>query len=219
MLEGSGRMGTFLKRSGGLVFGVLLTVMIGVAPYASGQASGPRRARSVQEKPEENQAELDAEALEEFREEVEEYIELRKKLESKLPPLPRQAAPAKVHSYEIELEKLIARARARSQEGDIFVSEIRPLIRRLCRSVLTTAEGKALLAEIREEAEERISVPARINTRYPDEIPISTVPYDLLKVLPPLPDVLEYRFLGRHLILLDIDARIIVDVIRNVIPH
>jgi hypothetical protein len=56
---------------------------------------------------------------------------------------------------------------------------------------------------------------ARINGIYPEEKPVSTVPPRVLDMLPRLPDDLEYRFLGRHLILFDTRARVILDQI----PH
>ena len=50
-----------------------------------------------------------------------------------------------------------------------------------------------------------------INGIYPDGKPFSTVPGQILAVLPALPDGVEYRFLGRHLILLDVRANVILD--------
>jgi hypothetical protein len=50
-----------------------------------------------------------------------------------------------------------------------------------------------------------------INGTYPDGKPFSTVPGPILAVLPALPDDVQYRFLGRHLILLDIRANVILD--------
>ena len=40
----------------------------------------------------------------------------------------------------------------------------------------------------------------------------------LLSRLPRLPDNLQYRFYGRHVVLLDGDLQIIVDYIPNVLP-
>jgi hypothetical protein len=57
-----------------------------------------------------------------------------------------------------------------------------------------------------------------VNARYPDEVPLSTMPPDLLRVLPALDEGLEFRFVGRHLILLDVRSHLIVDVIDNAMP-
>lgn len=175
-------------------------------------------ARQTRPPSEADQRELDAMGLEEFEEEVAEYIELRRRLDAKLPPLPIQATPESVHAYEAGLRKLLAAARARSEEGDLFVSEVRPLLRRLFREVLGGPGGRVLRAEIYDEAPKR-TFRIRINTQYPSELPVSTVPYRLLSILPPLPAELEYRIVGPDLVLLDIDAQMVVDVLRNTVPR
>jgi hypothetical protein len=53
---------------------------------------------------------------------------------------------------------------------------------------------------------------------HPDKAPLSSVPPGLLLNLPQLPKGLEYRFLGRHLILLDSMANLIVDYLLDVVP-
>ena len=58
----------------------------------------------------------------------------------------------------------------------------------------------------------------RVNGRYPDTVPLSTMPPSVLEQLPPLPAPLQYRFIGKRLILLDVDAHIIVDFIENALP-
>ena len=40
----------------------------------------------------------------------------------------------------------------------------------------------------------------------------------LVGLLPPLPAELEYRFVGRHLVLLDVEANLVVDVLREAVP-
>ena len=57
-----------------------------------------------------------------------------------------------------------------------------------------------------------------VNRTMPDNAALATVPPLLLNNLPRLPDNLQYRFMGRHVVLMDGDTRIIVDYIRNVLP-
>ena len=73
-------------------------------------------------------------------------------------------------------------------------------------------DQKAILVEV------PMKVPPAINTDYPTRLPLATVPPSLLLKLPTLPEELEYRFLGRHLILRDIKANLIVDFIPDVVP-
>jgi len=56
-----------------------------------------------------------------------------------------------------------------------------------------------------------------VNGVYPTTAPLSTVPPSVLMALPTLPKELEYRFVGRNLILRDTVANLIVDFIPNVI--
>ena len=57
-----------------------------------------------------------------------------------------------------------------------------------------------------------------MNTPWPEDAPRATVPAQLLSSLYPLPEGLEYRFLDRHLVLLDGEANLIVDYILDVVP-
>ena len=59
--------------------------------------------------------------------------------------------------------------------------------------------------------------PLKVNDIYPSTVPLITFPPSLLQSLPPLPEGLEYRFYGRHLILRDVKANIVVDILRNVV--
>ena len=78
------------------------------------------------------------------------------------------------------------------------------------------AEGKQLRASIMDENVKPITL--KVTQRYPDEIPIATMPPEVLQTLPSLPEELEYRFLGEQLILLDRHAHIIVDFIIDALP-
>jgi hypothetical protein len=66
--------------------------------------------------------------------------------------------------------------------------------------------------------EEKPAVALQVNTPYPQGQPLSTVPPDVLLQLPKLPADLQYRFIQKHLILLDTRASLIVDYILNAIP-
>jgi hypothetical protein len=50
-----------------------------------------------------------------------------------------------------------------------------------------------------------------VNETYRKERPLATMPANLLQLLPELPDDIEYRFVGRRLILRDVRANMIID--------
>jgi hypothetical protein len=160
----------------------------------------------------------DAAAFAEFKKQVDGYTAMRRKVSQSVPALPAQAPPDAVRAHEVALQNLIVGARPTAKEGDVFVSRVRPLLRGICLQMLSGPEGRQRLAQIREEPMQP-GLRARVNERYPDQVPLSAVPYPILKALPPLPDELEYRFLGDDLVLLDIHARLIVDVMRAALPR
>jgi hypothetical protein len=71
---------------------------------------------------------------------------------------------------------------------------------------------------MKENEEREAKVEVRVNAEYPVDAPLSMVTPALLARLPAPPAPLEYRFVGRDLILLDASARLIVDVIENAVP-
>jgi hypothetical protein len=63
----------------------------------------------------------EARALADFREEVDEYVELHKRLEAKLPALPKEATPVQLDQRQRALAALIQTARKGAAPGDICV--------------------------------------------------------------------------------------------------
>jgi len=104
---------------------------------------------------------------------------------------------------------------SRAKQGDVFspsaAREIGTVVAEDFNS-RPVRDQKAILVEV------PMKLPPAINTDYPTTLPLATVPPSLLLKLPTLPEDLEYRFLGRHLILRDIKANLIVDFIPDVVP-
>jgi hypothetical protein len=57
-----------------------------------------------------------------------------------------------------------------------------------------------------------------VNDVFNDDVPLTTTPPTLMLMLPELPPGLAYRFVGRDLVLKDIKAELVVDLIPNAIP-
>lgn len=159
-----------------------------------------------------------AKAIAEFQEEVEEYIELHRKLEATLPDLPTEATPEQIDQRQRALGALVQDARRGAKQGDVFERDVRPVIRKLLAGLFAGPDGKRLRLSINEENPGEV-VKLTVNGRYPDTVPISTVPPQVLALLPPLPPELEYRFIGTTLILLDSHAHIIVDYLAAAVPR
>lgn len=189
-------------------------LVAGAAPDAAVGAAPPIQ----QAKDDAKRVNPDARAIADFQEEVREYIALQHKLADKLPSLPKDATPEQIDAHQRALATLVQQARRGQGVGDIFERDIRPVLRRLLYGVFTGPDGRKARAAIMEENPGGV-VKLQVNGRYPDTIPVSSVPPQVLAALPPLPDELEYRFIGTTLILFDTSAHIIVDYMTSAVPR
>lgn len=140
-----------------------------------------------------------------FSARVQNYVDLRSRLEEGLPTLTVTEDVSEIRRVQRALAKKIQTARHGAHEGDIFS----PAISAKFKEVLTLEMNSATWAAIMDDNPGEFF--HDINGIYPDDKPYSTVPGTILAALPPLPGDVEYRFLGRHLILLDIRANVILD--------
>jgi len=162
----------------------------------------------------------DALALATMNDRLKQYVDLHTKIEGTLPKLPKEATPKQLDKNQRGLEKLLREARSTAKVGDIFTAEARPVIKRLLANVFGGPDGKELKASIMDENQAAPSAAKLIvNGRYPDDVPLTTVPPQVLQTLPELTEDLEYRFIGDSLILLDVHAHVIADYIEDVVPR
>jgi len=158
----------------------------------------------------------DAQALSTMNDRLKEYIDLHMKLERTLPSLPKDATPQQIDKNQRAFEILMRSARATAKPGDIFTPEARPVIKRLLATVFGGPDGRQLKASIMDE--NPVGITLTVNGRYPDTVPLSTVPPQVLQTLPKLSEDIEYRFIGDRLILLDTHAHVIADFIEDALP-
>jgi hypothetical protein len=133
------------------------------------------------------------------------YFDLRTTLELGLPARQVTNNPADTIEIQERLARRIRRARAGARPGAIFTPDISAEFRR----ILLIATTPEVLAAVEDDNPGQFT--HRINGDYPKRKPLSTTPGTFLMVLPTLPDGLEYRFLGPHLILHDTKANVILD--------
>jgi hypothetical protein len=160
----------------------------------------------------------DAQVLADFKARLDKYEEIRKKADDSAPPLKKTDDAAKIKDAQQGLGERIGAARAGAKQGDVFTPEISALIRRLVHPETKDPDTKALLKEKKDQPKPG-SVPLwKVGMPYPEKEPLATMPPDVLERLPKLPADMEYRFVGKHLILRDTRANTIVDFAPNVIP-
>jgi hypothetical protein len=140
-----------------------------------------------------------------FSERVSKYIELRSSLESGLPELTVTDDPGEIWRAQRALANRIRVARAGARQGDIFTSTISAEF----RNAILVETNPGTMAAIMDENPGELS--RRINRAYPTGKPLASMPAGILAVLPRLTDDLQYRFLGRALIVIDTRTTLIVD--------
>jgi hypothetical protein len=162
----------------------------------------------------------DARALATMNDRIRDYIDLHSKLERGLPKLPNNATPQQIDRTQRVFEARIRKARATAHRGDIFTADAEPVIRRLLATVFAGPEGKQLKASIMDEnVVDPATIKIGLNSRYPDTVPLTSIPPEVLQTLPRLGEDLEYRFIGDWLILLDTHAHTVADFIPDVLPN
>ena len=158
----------------------------------------------------------EAAALAGMTDRVNAYLELHRKIEDRLEGLPDNATPQQIDVRQRAFERAMREARAGARQGDLFTPEAQAVIKRLLATVFGGPDGAQLKASIMDE--NPVDVRVAVNARYPDTVPISTVPPEVLQTLPRLTEDMEYRFVGENLIILDAHAHIIADFIPDAFP-
>jgi hypothetical protein len=146
----------------------------------------------------------DRRILAEFDARVHAYVQVKDAARTTVLPLVVLPDPGEIRRRSDALATVIKSARYDARRGDIFTPAIENLIRLAIRR--GCEEDYAPLPE-----------PA-IHGRWPAAAPLPTMPPDILAALPPLPPGLQYRFMTRALVLLDIDANLIIDFVPDAIP-
>jgi hypothetical protein len=151
----------------------------------------------------------------EFQKRVQNYMKTHNEAEAKVPNLKKTDDPQEIADREKSLAQMIMTLRAGAQPNEIFAPEYQPYFIQIIQDDFknrNAADRKSMIEEL--PAKMKVDV----NTVYPTTIPLATFPPLLLRKLPDLPAELEYRIVGRSLILRDVKANLIVDILRDVVP-
>jgi hypothetical protein len=155
-------------------------------------------------------------ALQEFDQRLVEYVSLRRSVSEKMMPIAPTASGRELAARQMELAGALKSARAAAKPGDLIPPSIAAMIRLIVLDDFrrrSATDGAAAFSEVPNAPR-----PA-INTPYPASAALPTLPPLLLSRLPRLPEHLQYRFYGRHLVVLDGDTAIIVDYLADVLPR
>ena len=151
-----------------------------------------------------------------FLKRVDQYVALHRDLERLLPPETITSNLDELLAPRAALARELRRARAWTREGDIFT----PGVAVYMRVLITETMRREGITELRDVIDPELAVhmTALVSADYPAGRSTPVIPCTLLDALPPLPPELRYSFVDRDLILWDLHAALIVDVVRNALP-
>src|SRR5215469_1266449 len=147
-----------------------------------------------------------------FEHKIADYMKLRQKALAGLAVPKNTESPEKIADFQKQLAGKIRDLRPQAKQGALFTPEVAGLFQRLVATAMRGKDG-ALIRTSFQRAEPIQGEHLDVNATYPDGLPLQSMPPSLLLNLPRLPKELEYRFVGRELILHDTQASLIVDVI------
>ena len=156
-------------------------------------------------------AEVWADTVTDFTVRVNAYSELRRRLESRLPDVTVTEDVSRLRRERRSLARAIRVARPGAVQGEFFTAP-------------TSAQFRLVLAGIMDARMWAVIMDDNpgtfrhdIDGSYPEGKPLATMPGLVLARLPGLPDDIQFRFIGRHLILYDVRANTIIDRMRDAI--
>ena len=159
----------------------------------------------------------DSLTIQDFSKRVDEYVKLRKRMEAGLPAPKSKSSSADLKQYQASLAQKISAERSQAKPGDIFTPAVSALFRKLIAMPFKSGHGSKIRASLRHAEPVRGLSPA-INQQYPQTVALQSTPPTLLSDLPKLPAEIEYRIVGRELILLDTAAGLVVDLLPDALP-
>jgi hypothetical protein len=151
-----------------------------------------------------------------FNGRVKHYLEQRKAVAGKLPKLSKEATPQEIEAYQNKFVEHLRVMRAGTTPGYIFTPQFTTFVRETIKTEFPPRD-KAEIKQTILEAENK-AVPLKINYPYPEAQELTQIPPTLLLKLPTLPKEVKFRFVRRHLMLVDTDNGLIVDYTLNALP-
>jgi hypothetical protein len=157
--------------------------------------------------------------LEHFQSAVAAYMTLREAVERTLPPPEISPDPETIFLAVDAMAAAIRAARPSAKEGDVFDAEAALLLRRRIRETLREPDcqpADILAAQGDDDRRPELSRPI-VHDQF-DWGAGSFMAWCILEVLPELPEELQFRFVERDLVLVDIDADLVIDVLPDALP-
>lgn len=186
--------------------GLVVVLCVAAARLVAGQGAAPGPAQAG-----------DAASFKEFSDRVQAHLKRQKTILADLPALKSTNLPAEIAAYQQARAIKIQDARRDAKVGDLFTPGACEAFRRASRPAAEREKSPGAptvqLPDVPDPGMRLV-----VNGIYPDSEPITTFSPVMLAAFPPLPDELNYRIVGRTLLLIDVQSRVILDVAHLILP-
>lgn len=195
-----------------------LLLLTGLSPMAAAQSQATPPATPQTFDAKTGQPTNGGQILADYKKRIDAYLKVHDSAKKDAPALKQTADAAVIKNAQDSLGAKIRELRADAKPGDIFTPEIASQFRTLLKPPLNAEDGHKTKAILKDDAPPPEKINFAVNAKYPSKETLPTVPAKVLLHLPTLPKTLEYRIIGKALVLRDVDADIIVDFFPNAIP-
>ena len=153
-----------------------------------------------------------------FADRVAAYSELHQRVDAVFPPWKATDDMAGIFRRRAILAAAIKAERPNAKQGDIFQPSAASAVRGIVADALSGVDVEWMLQALYEECEMPSGYRPEVNTGYP-RWATQEMPFVLLSALPALPAGIQYRLIDHDLLLWDVDANLIVDVLPDALPR
>jgi hypothetical protein len=153
-----------------------------------------------------------------FAERVAAYADLHQRVDAVFPPWRATDDMASIFGRRAYLAVAIKAERPDARQGDIFQPSAASAVRGIVADALSEVDVEWMLQGLYEECEMPVGYRPEINTGYP-QWATHEMPFVLLSALPALPAGIQYRLIDHDLLLWDVDANLIIDVLPNALAR
>jgi hypothetical protein len=153
-----------------------------------------------------------------FAERVAAYAELHQRVDAVFPPWKATDDVDSIFRRRAYLASAIKAERPNARQGDIFQPSAATAVRGIVAGALSGVDVEFLLQSLYEECEMPAGYRPQVNAGYPGWA-TQEMPFVLLTALPVLPAGIQYRLIDHDLLLWDVDANLIVDVLPDALPR
>jgi len=199
---------------------VTLLLLTGVLPTVAAQSGRPSTPPAAPQTFDARTGEATngAQILVDFKKRIDAYLKVHDEAKKNAPPMKQTTDSGAIKEAQDALGARIRELRADARQGDIFTPQIAGHFRTLLTAPLNSEDGHKTKEILKDDAPPPSKINFAVNAKYPSSETLPTVPARVLQHLPTLPKTLEYRIIGKALVLRDNDADIIVDFFPNAIP-